>query len=141
MNRVTHSTRGLDALRARLKALPAAAEVAAGDALREVADGAAEDVRSALQESTGGARSVPDAVPADPEGRLAAAVTVVRHPDRPAAAVTVDLPFAHYLEFGTVKMAPRPFLRPAMLQAGQNAGAKLGAALRGATASLKGPFR
>lgn len=144
MNRITHTTRGLDQLRHRLAALPAAAEMAVATALSEVADGAAEEVRRALRggdDPGSGAASRPGAPPADPKGRLAAAVTLVRHPGRPGAAVTVDLPFARDLEFGTARMAPRPFLRPAMLRAGHNAGAALGAAMRGALAALKGASR
>ena len=52
-----------------------------------------------------------DLVPFD-TGRLHDSIAVV---DRGLATdIVADAPYAGFVEFGTVRMAPRPFLRPAM---------------------------
>lgn len=121
MARVVHTPRGLAALKARLAALPVAAAQAAGPALGEVAEKAAADVRAALDDTV---------QPADPRGTLAAAVTV--EADDRGASVSVDLPYAGVLEFGTARRPARPFLRPAALAAGHAARGRLAGAIRAA---------
>ena len=141
MDRLTHRVAGLAAMRARIAALSAATQTAAAVTLGDLADDAAEDLRLVLQHDDNAGpsgRSLPGTPPADPKGRIAAAVNVVREAGRASAVVTVDLPFARDLEFGTISAAPRPFLRPAMLRAGGKAAAALGAAARGVLSPLKG---
>ncbi len=141
---ITHKPRGLDALRNQLSALPGVSRIAAAQALDDIAESAAGEVQHGLQHSLGigpHARSVPGAPPADPKGRLAAAVTAARAADGTGTSVTVDLPFARDLEFGTAKVAARPFLRPAMLRSAGAAKAVLGEALRSACSALKGGAR
>lgn len=144
MDRLTHRAIGFAAMRARIASLPAAARTAVAGSLGDLADGAAEDLRFSLQrDDVAGpsGHSLPGTPPADPKGRIAAAVKVVRETGRPSASVMVGLPFARDLEFGTAAAAPRPFLRPAMLRAGGKAAAVLGAAMRGVLSTLKGSSR
>jgi len=59
--------------------------------------------------------SVPGNPPAVDTGRLRASITHRIVDESPAAAyVGTNLDYAYDLEFGTSKMAPRPFLQPAI---------------------------
>ena len=123
---------GLEALKARLAAFPDLARAGAEAALLTTAETAAASLRATLQPGSG--PSAPGEAPSDPEGRIAAAVTAV--PDGSGgASVEVALPFARDLEFGTTRMAARPFLRPAAQRAGSDAKALLAKSL---AATLKG---
>ncbi len=126
--------RGLDALRARLDALSDVARRGAGTALLETAETAAADLCGALTAGTG--PSAPGEAPADPAARIADAVTTAPNDDGSGATLTVALPFARDLEFGTLRMAARPFLRPAAQRAGSDAKSLLAKAV---AAALKGP--
>ena len=128
MASVTHRISGLGALHARLAGLPDQARAAAAAGLGEVAAQAADAARAEL--SGGSGRSGPGAPPADPSGRLAASIASTVDPETGRAAVTASAPEARFLEYGTAKMAARPFLRPAALKAGRGARAILRAALR-----------
>ena len=57
------------------------------------------------------ARSLPGEAPADPDGNISGSVSVDIQGTQ--AQVIVAAPFAAFLELGTAKMAPRPFLLPA----------------------------
>ncbi len=118
--RVSSTIRGLDRFKAGLEALPAVAQADVGAALGDIAEGAAAELRARL--------------PAMPP----AAVRVERDSDGIGASVTLDLPYARALEFGTAKTPPRALLRPAMMAAGSAAATVLGAALRRASTILKG---
>ena len=116
----------LDALRRRLAALPAAARAAVAPAMLDIAEGIAGEVRASLGAGVG--PSAAGGAPDDPSGRLAASVSAA--PTEAGSAVTVAAPEAAFLEYGTLRMAPRPFLRPVALRAGATARAALAAALR-----------
>ena len=126
MSAVRSRAPGLDTLRRRFAGLPAEAEAAVRPAMRGVAEDVAEAVRDAL--GTGAGPSAPGHAPADPSGRLAASVSAGVTAD--GAAVTVAAPEAAALEYGTLRMAARPFLRPAAARAGPGALVRLAAALR-----------
>lgn len=126
---VSHQITGLEAMRRHLDALSAAARSATAAALSDVAQGVAAEIRATLDQATSGA-SLPGAPPADPSGRLAASVSVDTDPDAARSVVTVSAPLAQFLEFGTVRMAARPFLRPAVLRAHGTAKARLAQTLR-----------
>ena len=127
--------RGLDALKARLASLPDLVRAGAEAALLATAEAAAADLRARLQPGSG--PSAPGQAPSDPEGRIAAATTATRD-ESSGASLTVALPFARDLEFGTTRMAARPFLRPAAQRAGSDAKALLAKVV---AATLKGPIR
>ena len=130
MSAVSCRTSGLDALRRRLAALPAEARTATAPALLALAEDVADDLRASL----GGAAapSAPGGPPDDPSGRIAASVSAAAMQD--GSAVTVAAPEAASLEYGTLRMAARPFLRPTASRAGAGALARLAAALRGGLA-------
>lgn len=126
MSAVRSRAPGLDALRRRIAGLPAEAEAAIRPAMLGVAEDVAQAVRATL--AVGAGPSAPGQAPADPSGRLAAAVSAgaTAHD----AAVSVAAPEATALEYGTLRMAARPFLRPAAARAGPGALVRLAAALR-----------
>lgn len=57
--------------------------------------------------------SAPGEAPATDTGRLASSI-YHRMIGADAAEVSTDVDYAGYLEFGTRKMAPRPYLKPAL---------------------------
>lgn len=131
MSAVKVRAAGLDALRRRLAALPDRARAAAVPGFEALADAAAVEVRASL--GAGPDPSAPGAAPDDRAGRLAAAVSA--GPTAVGSAVTVGTadvaaPEAAFLEYGTVRMAPRPFLRPAAARAGARGLGLLKEALR-----------
>ena len=126
---LSHKITGLDAMRRRLEALSGAARSATAAALSDVAEGVSAEIQATLDRTTPGV-SLPGAPPADPAGRLAASVSVDTDPDALRSVVTVSAPFAQFLEFGTIRMAARPFLRPAALRAQRSAKVLLAEALR-----------
>ena len=126
MSAVRVRASGLEALRRRLAALPGTARGTAAPALVALAEEVAGEVRTSF--STGAEPSSPGAAPDDASGRLAAAVSAV--PSDAGGSVMVSAPEAAFLEYGTVRMAARPFLRPAATRAGARGLDLLKAALR-----------
>ncbi len=123
---------GLPALARALADLPAAAQAEVGAALDEVA----ADVVAVARRSLGTASpSAPGDPPADPTGALAASLSATR--DGLQATVAASAPYAGYLEYGTRRMAARPFLRPAVAATAETARAKLRAALARAAEALR----
>jgi HK97 gp10 family phage protein len=57
--------------------------------------------------------SAPGEAPASDTGRLAGSITTEYFPDQLRGRVTARTGYAAYLEFGTQRMEPRPFMRPA----------------------------
>jgi hypothetical protein len=99
-------------LRTRLSGLPALLQDEVGNALTNVAEAAAAETRRLL-DSGQASPSPSGAPPATPSGVLAGAIVAERLPGG-SSAVTVDVPYAADLEYGTTRMAARPFLRPAV---------------------------
>lgn len=97
--------------RQRFTALPDAVAEAMAAGLDDVAQSVAAEARLKL----GAAKpSRPGEPPADPSGTLAKAIGADRGPDG-SATVTVASRHAVDLEYGTTRMAARPFLRPAIV--------------------------
>lgn len=67
--------------------------------------------------------------PAVRSGGLAASVQAEREegsdPDHPIAIISASAPYAKHLEYGTSKMAARPFFRPAIARVRQIIGRKV----------------
>jgi HK97 gp10 family phage protein len=82
-----------------------------------------ESIRSMAMETKSGRHyrgnprrsSAPGEPPARQTGFLIATLDIVDEPDRLAARVNAGADYAAALEFGTQKMAPRPFLRAALI--------------------------
>ena len=125
----SHRITGLEAMRRRLQTLSGAARSAAAATLSDVAQDVSAEIQATLDQATPGV-SLPGAPPVDHAGQLAASVSVDDDPDAARSVVTVSAPFAHFLEFGTARMAARPFLRPAALRARRTAKALISEAQR-----------
>ena len=102
--------------KAMIAALPYAirARIAAG--LDDAASRVAADVRERLDRQDNwpvGSRISPSAMAAD----LDQAIATGHDAESGAVVITVDPPFAAALEYGTARMAARPFLRPAAAEA------------------------
>lgn len=97
--------------KAIVSALPQAARAGLLPVLEMVAGLAASEARMLL-DAGGRGPSDPSQLPADPSGNLANSIAASATPD--GAAVTAASPYAVHLEYGTVTMAARPFLRPAI---------------------------
>jgi len=109
MTRVTVT--GVAALRARLMAFTRAGEAAAADAVGE----GAEELRAVARDlvnRTAPQASRPGQPPHRVTGALADSTAVRRGGNGLSAAVGSDLGYAAQLEFGTTRMAARPWLRP-----------------------------
>lgn len=119
------------ALRSILAGLPAAVGVEVTSALQAVAETVVAEARRHL-DSAYATPSAAGEPPADPTGALAASLTVVDTPE--GFAATAASPHAFFLEYGTTRMAARPFLRPAADAAGDEARQILAAALARAVA-------
>lgn len=108
--------RGLKSHVARLKALPALAERHVTQALFAAAERIAVEAQlSITRGSVSGKEHVPSK-PGEPpnndSGRLADSVEATRA-GRLKAKVTANSGYAANLEFGTSRIKPRPFMRPA----------------------------
>lgn len=94
-------------------------------ALGEVALLVAQTARNSIQSGDRGGRlyqrhgivhiaSAPGEPPAEQSGQLADSIDVEQDDQQTAHRVTVGAPYAASLEFGSLHMSPRPFLRPAL---------------------------
>lgn len=131
MTRVT--VVGTAALQARLAALARAAEAAAAVAVGE----GAEALRAAARElvdRTAAQASRPGRPPRRVTGALAASIAVRRGDGGASATVGSGLDYAAHLEFGTTRMAPRPWLGPSFAAVRPALRARLLRALRGSLA-------
>jgi len=128
MTRVT--VVGTAALQARLAAL---AHAAAADAVGE----GAEELRAAARElvdRTAAQAARPGRPPRRVTGALAASIAVRRGDGGASAAVGSGLDYAAHLEFGTTRMAARPWLGPSFDSLRPQLRARLLRALRGSLA-------
>jgi HK97 gp10 family phage protein len=117
---------GLVALRQRLDRLPEEAEAEIGDALNQAAQEMVAAVRDRLGRISPSSRGDP---PADPQGELASSLSVTIGPGELKATLAVAAHQAVFLEYGTRRMAARPFLRPAISVMQSSARDELRAAL------------
>ena len=88
-------------------------ELAAGVA--ESAEELRNEIRDGLQ--TGPSPSQPGEPPTDRSGSLTDSIQVHTEESGLRATVRSNLDYAAYLEFGTINMAARPFMRPALERA------------------------
>lgn len=112
---------GLAVLRRRLAELPLRARAEANVALARIGDEVTDEMRRSLQSATpvssSGAMqpaSAPGGPPRDPTGDLAASLTAMLDQETSRVTVASASPHAVLLEYGTRRMAARPFLRPAV---------------------------
>ena len=84
---------------------------------------------------TGSFRSKPGEVPWVQSNRLRGSITTEMHPTIPLGRVGTNVVYGKYLEFGTRRMAPRPFMRPALKKAIPIIQARLAKS----SSSMKGP--
>lgn len=103
------------AAKALLESLTRRVDAELASALDTVAETVAAEARRLL-DGAGARPSQPGEPPADPSGVLADVITTGRAADG-SAAVTAAAPYAAALEYGTTRMAARPFLRPAVANA------------------------
>lgn len=104
------------------KALEAAALIVRNDAVRSIQKGPKTGRIYVRGTSKKGRRkkimhqaSAPGQAPATDTGSLASNVTFYGRPGRrPAAYVEAEMHYSRDLEYGTRKMAARPFMRPAL---------------------------
>lgn len=121
--------------RRRFATLPDAVAKAMAAGLDDVAQSVAAEARLRLGTVK---PSRPGLPPADPSGTLAEGIGTDRGPDG-SAAVTVASRYAVDLEYGTTRMAARPFLRPAIAATGDDARRMLGKAFaRAVSVALRG---
>jgi HK97 gp10 family phage protein len=106
------------ALGRKLAALPrlldAELRKAVAEAAEAIRDDAIKSLRSGGSRTAKGRASAPGEPPARQSGRLQRSIVVELDPSRPSAKVIATADYARALEFGTRRMAARPFLRPAL---------------------------
>lgn len=128
------SPAGLAALERRLTALPEVARGAVNAALRDIG----ADVTAVIRRTLGAsAVSEPGRPPRDPTGELAASLSAVVEDETSTLRIAAASPHAPFLEYGTRRMAARPFLRPAVAAATPEAKAQLREAVARAVASSR----
>lgn len=102
---------GLSALLRDLDRASKAGEEVAASAVENVAEGTAQIARSRI--GAGGGSSAPGAYPKSKTGRLERSITViVTSGKRVVAKVGTAMIHGRFLELGTGKMEPRPWLLP-----------------------------
>lgn len=94
---------GQRSLTQKLQRLKKEQREAAAQAVEEILRDVASEVRRTLRQGPS---------PRSRTGRLADSIFVHLNPDRLGGVVGTDLPYGRHLEFGTRKMAARPWLHP-----------------------------
>lgn len=106
------------AVRARIKRGAFAGVVIAAEAVREAAVGLVlnppKTGRVYRRRGVEHQASAPGEAPASDTGRLARSITVRPDEARTAATVNASTEYAAPLEFGTQRVEPRPYMRPAL---------------------------
>ncbi|WP_437870859.1 HK97-gp10 family putative phage morphogenesis protein [Methylorubrum extorquens] len=112
-------------LAANLRGVTAAVEGEVFKAIYAAADIiAAEAALSITRGSVSGKNHVPSAPGQPPNADTRQLDTnIIVRPDRPrlAAQIITQAPYSAHLEYGTARMAARPFMRPALLDHSQTA--------------------
>lgn len=106
----------VDAIMARVRAAAMTGVLNGAEMVRE------EAIRSMVAEEKTGRKypslpnrsSAPGEAPARQSGRLVAGIDIRTEPADLKAVVNAGTAYAAALEFGTEKIAPRPFMRPAL---------------------------
>lgn len=127
----TLQTKGLDALKRRLAGMPKALDKAVDAGLFVAGRKIERDAKESLRHRGSGAvykhgkvthqASSPGQPPATDTGRLGNSINVVQLLDKGVVEVRAggsrsNVKYAAMLEYGTVHMEPRPFMRPALLR-------------------------
>lgn len=99
--------------------------VVSRDIVRETLEKIESDIKAGMQAAKSGnyylrdygwhQASAPGEMPAVDYGNLIASLKVVME-QRASGTLQTDMYYAPFLELGTRKMAPRPFMEPALLQ-------------------------
>lgn len=102
----------------KFQKLRAGAKDAVFRALVKTMEGVAADAKKSIKQGAISGRahiaSRPGEPPNEDTGRLTRGIKVVKHRGRNAVQVVSEAPYAGFLEFGTSRMAERPYLRPAL---------------------------
>ncbi len=112
----------------RLRLLAETRRLAVAAAVAEGAEALRDEVRLSLSQA---GPSGPGEAPARRSGRLAASVTAETATDGLSAEVGSDLDYGRHLEFGTRRLAARPWLLPAFHRMAPGIARRLLAAGRG----------
>ncbi len=105
------SVKGMDRLARKLQRLQRDQRRALAEAVEESAEELRDELKDVLGREGAGA-SAPGTPPQSDTGRLADSLFVEIDADGLGARVGSDLDYAAHLEFGTTKMAARPWLQP-----------------------------
>lgn len=130
--------RGGDRLADRLRSLRGVQTTAAIGAVRAGAHELREAARDSLARAGAGRGAPPGQPPRRRSGRLAASVTVQTAADGLAATVGSDLDYGTHLEFGTRRMAARPWLHPTFLALRARLSDRFARAAAAASRSVRG---
>ncbi|MFQ5774191.1 MAG: HK97-gp10 family putative phage morphogenesis protein [Kiloniellaceae bacterium] len=128
--RVRIRVAGRNRLEAKLRRVSAAVERAVAGAVQAGAADVREAARELLDQPRAGGPSAPGEPPRKQSGRLRDNIFVRSTDDGLGAEVGTDLDYGAHLEFGTQKMAARPWLLPAFEAAKPRIRARIAAAVR-----------
>jgi HK97 gp10 family phage protein len=144
MPSITVRVRNLSSLQAKVKKLDWDIQAAVIRALRGVADPMEQDVKRELRKTKSGpivtrsnpSRKVrtsrPYEAPAEDMAMLVNSVDTDVDPAQFNLTLSASAPYARELEYGTRKMLPRPFLRPALARWRERIINAIRAAIKGA---------
>ena len=111
MNDLTVRVEGGDALERDLAKRELAMLRSADQAMARLAELAADRMRTSMKSAS--SPSSPGSPPGIVSGNLIKGVYSAHQPGTLRAVAGIDAPHWHFAEFGTVKMAARPVIRPA----------------------------
>ncbi len=123
-NALSVDIKGVKALRRKLDALPKSVRSVANKVVNKAAADMRTEVRRSIKKSSGQYNfyepdhwsSPPGTAPNEDTGRLRMSVIISQRAtvkNVASATVSVDAPYAFALEFGTITIEPRPFVKPA----------------------------
>lgn len=126
MPQLTVRVRNLSSLQAKVKRLDGGIKSAVVKALRKLANPIKRDIQKELRKRKSGPIitryrpqrrvkvSLPNEAPARDLGLLVNSISVEVDPTQFNMVIAASAPYARELEYGTRRMLPRPFLRPAL---------------------------